>query len=508
MSAYHQDYGFDSDEWDSGISGGGFSDDDWGAPPPRRKTSKRGQRSSGFDWSDDFGAFDSSASRSGYSPKKNSTDSFDSFDDYGFGYGLSGYGGYSRRSSSASWRKVAAAASAVLLVVLCVFGIAGTIKRKADTQLSSPTVPALTLPQATVPAPTIPPSIPQPTQPVQPTQPPAVSSPSGNRYCRGILSTEEQTAYDVLLDCVAARAETSEYFYLSDLDDISRVFEAVRNDWPEYFWLQNYFSYEYYLEASGYKITFKPTYWCTAAEIPAQQKVIDEALEPILSQLQGKSEYEKAVGVYSYLADYYTYNLHYKGTSLYDAVRDHQAVCHGYAETTAYLLRKLGLEVIIATGEADNGATRENHAWNIVRVDGKYYQLDSTWGDMDNHNGNPDVRYDYCLLPTSILRNTHFFDEDMYPQCISMDSNYFVQNGLYMTSYDEQFLTDVFSKAVSTGASVSFMCSDPAVYQDTLSRLFDGGRLNAILTKLCPGQAFSYSYWENEDTYTFALRTK
>ncbi len=517
MSAYHQDYGFGGDKWDSDSSGDGFSDNDWGPPPSQKKATKGSRRSNNFDWSDDFGAFDSTPSRSGYSPQKNSTDSFDPFDDGEFGSDSFGYGGYSPRSGGASWRKIAAAAAAVLLVLLCAFGIAGTMLDKASAQLSAPKETVSTVLQDTIPTPTPAPTAPQPTpsKPTQSTQPtetgqsPAVPSVPENRYHRSRLSAENQVAYDALWHSVSNYEERTEDIFFSNLEDINAVFFAVHSDWPEYFWLNtSSFRYGHSPCSNGYMVAYWPKYTCTAEQIPERQKFIDDTLAPIVSQLQGKSEFEKVVGVYSYLAEYYTYDFAYTGTTYYQNLRDRRAVCKGYADTTAYILKKLGMEVIMVLGEASDGITWDAHAWNIVKVDGKYYHLDTTWGDTDNNDGRADVQYGYCLIPTSILKNTHSFDEDMYPQCISMDSNYFVQNGLYMASYDEQFLTTLFSKAISTGECVCFMCSDATVYKDTISKLLDGGRLKAILIDLYAGQSFSYTCWKNKDTYTFALQLK
>ena len=62
--------------------------------------------------------------------------------------------------------------------------------------------------------------------------------------------------------------------------------------------------------------------------------------------------------------------------SLYSTFNLGYTVCAGYAKGTAAVLRKAGMSAMCVTSV--------NHAWNLVKVDGKWYTLDSTWDDTDN----------------------------------------------------------------------------------------------------------------------------
>lgn len=65
-----------------------------------------------------------------------------------------------------------------------------------------------------------------------------------------------------------------------------------------------------------------------------------------------------------------------------------RAVCDGYAELFVALARRSGLEAVKISGHAKgfgyrNGHTPAgpaNHAWNAVRIGGRWYLLDATWG--------------------------------------------------------------------------------------------------------------------------------
>ena len=58
------------------------------------------------------------------------------------------------------------------------------------------------------------------------------------------------------------------------------------------------------------------------------------------------------------------------------------AVCDGYTLAFEYLLQQCGIEAVFLGGLA--GSSRENaggHAWNVVKMDGVWYEVDSTWDD-------------------------------------------------------------------------------------------------------------------------------
>ena len=70
----------------------------------------------------------------------------------------------------------------------------------------------------------------------------------------------------------------------------------------------------------------------------------------------------------------------------YGALVDGKAVCEGYAKAFQYLLQKAGMQSFLITGSSTNpvSGTAEGHAWNVVRVAGEYYHVDTVWDDQAN----------------------------------------------------------------------------------------------------------------------------
>ena len=111
--------------------------------------------------------------------------------------------------------------------------------------------------------------------------------------------------------------------------------------------------------------------------VAAAEKIVDSIPE-------GSSEFQKALYLYQYLTDNvrYDYNSYYeegKKVLLYDALVMHKTVCAGYTEALYYLYNLAGIDCMVIRGYITNPAPLGGHAWNIARIDGSYYQFDSTW---------------------------------------------------------------------------------------------------------------------------------
>jgi len=75
-------------------------------------------------------------------------------------------------------------------------------------------------------------------------------------------------------------------------------------------------------------------------------------------------------------------------------------VCAGYTDALIYLLEPFGIEAIYVYGPTAD----VSHAWNMVRLGGNWYHVDTTWNRMEN-NGHPLVIYDWFMISDSALRS-------------------------------------------------------------------------------------------------------
>ncbi len=120
-----------------------------------------------------------------------------------------------------------------------------------------------------------------------------------------------------------------------------------------------------------------------------------QRMKNIAASLKRNSEYESVQSVHDYLIEQFEYDrrTNVNHTDI-EGFRDKQMVCSGYSLAAYYLLNSLGIETRVITGYGGEGtSTDSNHMWNMVKVDGQWYNLDITWDD----GGGSKVYYTYFL---------------------------------------------------------------------------------------------------------------
>lgn len=252
-------------------------------------------------------------------------------------------------------------------------------------------------------------------------------------------STALLYAYDKIAAGVAeSKAEISVYNGTNPIsyDELMTAYEAYRFDHTEHFWL----GIEYTVgSVDGTATTLKPSYIMSGAELDAAKAEFDNACRELLSGIDDSmSEYEREKTLHDRLAAKVSYdpdadNAH----NAYGAIVEGRAVCEGYAEAYQYLLQLAGLQSFIVTGTSANPSTGrpEGHAWNIVRVDGRYYHVDLTWDDQGET-----IFYAYFNKTDDAIKADHVISDTVYelPVCRSEEADYFTVNGGKMGDFDAE----------------------------------------------------------------------
>lgn len=85
--------------------------------------------------------------------------------------------------------------------------------------------------------------------------------------------------------------------------------------------------------------------------------------------------------------------------SIKGAVLNKRAVCEGYAEALSQLLNILHIENKCVTGRSI-GKKNNNHVWNQVKINGKWYNCDITSDSVNIIDGR---KVEYCLVSDADL---------------------------------------------------------------------------------------------------------
>ena len=209
-----------------------------------------------------------------------------------------------------------------------------------------------------------------------------ISQPSGD--VATLASTYDKDAFDARLVEAFKNYESS-----VDVSDIGITrdeaynggINTVINSHPEIIGIAGT-SY-YYSPSTNLVTKIVITYTSNARE---EQQKLDAAINELNSRvdISGMTDEEIVLAYHEYLTSTvaYAYAAYLQGSlggaheyDMYGALVNHSSVCQGYAETMFYLLKKAGLSCAIASSQ------NINHAWNIVKVDGKWYHVDATWDD-------------------------------------------------------------------------------------------------------------------------------
>ncbi|MDE6748773.1 MAG: hypothetical protein K2K21_06905, partial [Lachnospiraceae bacterium] len=296
---------------------------------------------------------------------------------------------------------------------------------------------------------------------------------------RGNLSVYSESVYSV------ESSEAEKYLYHQMLErntmiDISaynipcdssgktilrNLVSGVLNEHPDLYFVKG--GYRYW--NNGTIITeIELTYIATYDDAAFRQSVAT-ALSRVNDQM---SDLEKAVVLHDYLTinceyDYQNYLDHTipsESYSAYGTLVNRTAVCQGYALTYKYLLNQVGIDCYMVTSDS------MNHAWNMIVLDGKNYQVDVTWDDPTWDMIGRSV-HNYMFCSDAVFQDANHNHHDWSVTSGSEVVNYQATD----TRFDNAFWTDCDSPLVLAGADCYYVSSSGTLNKTNLSQITNQG---------------------------------
>ena len=146
----------------------------------------------------------------------------------------------------------------------------------------------------------------------------------------------------------------------------------------------------------------------------------------------GMDTYDKVQAIHDWVCDNITYNhAYFDHQSTWKPTKssyqyEHQlgwaglmlgtAVCAGYSDAYKFLLDGLGIDCVFIYGPIPNQGGQ--HAWNLVKIEGAYYHVDTTWDDQETF-----ISYFYFLDSDSTIsskkgsRDYREWERGKFPSC-------------------------------------------------------------------------------------------
>ncbi len=125
----------------------------------------------------------------------------------------------------------------------------------------------------------------------------------------------------------------------------------------------------------------------------------------------------KFVAICKYVMTRLEYDYTFKkSVEAYDALMDGKTVCAGYAAIMEILCRNAGIPCAYVVGHAMDETYkweynfRRKHAWNIVKLNNRWYMTDVTWMDGYFKKGIIPKNMPYYLVKPEVMAHTHMPD--------------------------------------------------------------------------------------------------
>ncbi len=236
------------------------------------------------------------------------------------------------------------------------------------------------------------------------------------------------------------------------LDEFRQLYTSVINANPELFYVGTKYQYT---STGGMIKNLYPQYkdGFSADDVEGFRS----KAQSIVARMEDSwTDLEKALFLHDYIVQHVEYEKTepYSKYSAYDAMIGGEAVCNGYALEYTYLLGLAGIESEVVVSDS------LQHAWNLLRLNGKYYYVDSTWDD----HGTSYTRKSYCSHEFFLLNRSDFAQEHSGSDWYGTKSDRNVYDNVETAgNYSGYFWQDIYSALPLNGTKTAY-CSGGKVH--------------------------------------------
>jgi hypothetical protein len=184
-------------------------------------------------------------------------------------------------------------------------------------------------------------------------------------------------------------------------------------------------------------------------DIADRVSAVSAALPDIIAEIETAvagtegGDLDKALAVHDWLVTNILYDDAMRETDeangVTGALIGRRTMCQGYAESFELLMRCISeadVRLEVGEGKSEDSSVWIDHAWNLVDLDGVWYQIDATFDDPVNGDGQQPSHV-YFGRNDEGMRADHRWDADYWPAAEGGDFLYYRSEGLYAKSREE-----------------------------------------------------------------------
>ena len=223
------------------------------------------------------------------------------------------------------------------------------------------------------------------------------------------------------------------------MEDVEKSMQAFFADHPEVFYVNNQYTvstkktmFNSYVEVSlVYNVESKE-------DLESKIVSIETKINEYLENIKDKDDFASELFIHDKIGkdvEYYTYekidDVPQECHTIYGVFIDNKAVCDGFSKALQILLDRKGIENILILGTLEN----EAHAWNLVKLDNEWYNIDLTSNKAIKDVDDNIILHTYFNCTTSTFEKTHVFEnKDILPEANSDKYNYYKQTNRIITA--------------------------------------------------------------------------
>lgn len=253
-------------------------------------------------------------------------------------------------------------------------------------------------------------------------------------YYYSQMNKIQQNVYQSMKNGLSALAAS---FCAPRLDgrELTDIFFKLRLDCPEIFYGVG-FRFRFQPAASNVEIL--PEYLFDKGRVKEHQKAMTARVSKLVRPARDMSEWEKEQYIHDFICKNVRYDKLKKAYSheIIGPLGQGVGVCEGIAKTVKILCDALGIWCIIAISDCNpEKKIKYRHAWNVVRLGGRYYQLDVTFDNSLSQGGS--IRYDYFNRDDKNFFRDHEPALYAIPQCSDDSCFYYREKKLSFTKMED-----------------------------------------------------------------------